>query len=100
MLLFVLQVAHTIIYIIKLILFSYISFFPGVVCQPPSCGIRGWDAFDFRQKEGDRGCQALSDGAFQGPGVTVVYLVPENTVCDITVHMEPPPRLKTTFKAK
>lgn len=37
---------------------------------------------------------------FGGPGVTVTHLVPENTVCDITVHTESLPRLKTTYIAK
>lgn len=60
-------------------------------CLPlPSCGTRGWDTFDFRHKEGDSGSQAFRDGAFPGPRLTVMHLVPENTVCDITVHTERP----------
>lgn len=94
------QVAHTIIYIITLILFPYRSAFPGVVCRLPSCGIRRWDTFDFRHEDGDRGSQAFSDGASQGPGVTVTRLVLDSTVCNSTIHTKPPPRLKTKDKAK
>lgn len=100
MLLFVPQAAHTIIYIIKLILFPHSCSFPGVVCWLPSRGIRGWDTFDLRHKEGDRGSQAFSDGAVQGPGVPGIHLVPENTVGDITIHTESPPWSKTTRKAE
>ena len=63
-----------------------------------------WDQkvgyFDFKHKGRDSGNQALSDGAFRGPRVTVTRLVWKNTVCDISVHTQPPLRLKTTYKAK
>lgn len=59
MLLFVWQVPHMIIYIIKLIVFSYKSSLPGFVYQLSHCGIRGWDTFDFKHKERDGGARLL-----------------------------------------
>lgn len=75
------------------------EFFSWSCCRRPSWGIPGRDTFHFRHKKGDEGARLLVMEPLGGPGVTVAHLMPENTVCNLTLHTELPSRLKTTYKA-